>query len=810
MTKDDTEDGNQGPGPGSNGNNPPSERTRFLMQLLDDQERDRLEPVERYLAEFASIAEFVRSEHANLVRDSLGSKAGGTNAMVPGQRIGRYELLRVIGEGGMGRAWLARDPQVGREVVVKALRGSEGPNDPGHERLRREARVLGRLDHKALAEVLDILDGDDGVYLVLPFYEGRTLGAHIGALRAQSERGGVPRSPWVLYDEAAPADRAAALRRLLAFFAEMADGLHTAHVAGIVHRDLKPHNVIVQPDGSPIVLDFGLALPGDDERLTLSGEVLGTPMYMSPEQIDGSKPVDARSDVYALGVLMYEALTLVHPFAGAPGREATFHRVLRGDAVPPRRHQPLIPRDLDAVVQKAMDRDPARRYGDAAAVARELRRVIELEPTEARPISGITRWMRKVVHRRRMISMAAGMVLVLVGALWWQDSLAESRRDEVRAERLRAFADKEKRLDWRTGPDVLPSVRNVLDACDALAPLVREDLDPILLARLDDIGDLVLSHPTRAGAAPFLDCKASLYLEFGFERVTEVTADYERLVDSWPAAERASPRFVWTCWHAASHALETAQDPKAGMAFVERGLEALAAMPEWTEEVRSDLVSSAEFFVTQTKRLSAGSFVDTKGQGLLLLAGCIVARDEASAEVPALEEAISLLGTVKNDHRRANALALRARLRLLRRDPGKAAEDVADARKLYVDGFTNLRPGIPSVTPEPDKAGVASMRMMEAWISMQREQFGEALAELMSLIEEMRAGEGLSQMNPVLSDVPLLAAKCLLDVGGDAAQFAVMLDDLHAAKVFYEFRGMTERIKQADQLIKELEGELRK
>jgi hypothetical protein len=802
MTKDDAQDGNQGPAPGSNGNNPPSERTRFLMRLLDDQERDRLEPVERYLAEFASIPDFVRSEHANLVRDSLGSTAGGTHAMVPG-RIGRYELLRVIGEGGMGRAWLARDPQVGREVVVKALRGSEGPNDPGHERLRREARVLGRLDHKALAEVLDILDVDDGVYLVLPFYEGRTLGAHIGALRAQSERGGVPRSPWVLYDEETPADRAKALRRLLTFFAEMADGLHTAHVAGIVHRDLKPHNVIVQPDGSPIVLDFGLALPIDDERLTLPGEVLGTPMYMSPEQIDGSRPVDARSDVYALGVLMYEALTLVHPFAGAPGREATFHRVLRGDAVPPRRHQPLIPRDLDAVVQKAMDRDPARRYTDAAAVARELRRVIELEPTEARPISGITRWMRKVVHRRRMFSMAAGMVLVLVGALWWQDSLAESRRDEERARRLRVFADQEKILDWRTDPDVLPSVRNVLDARDALDPLVREDLDPILLARLDDIVDLVLSHPTRAGAAPFLDCKASLYLELGFERVAEVTVDYDRLVDSWPAAERASPRFVWTCWHAANHALETAQDPKAGIAFVDRGLEALAAMPEWTEEARSDLVSSAEFFVTQTKRPSAGSFADTQAEGLLLRAGCIVARDGVLADVRALDEAIAMLRNVDNVHRLANALALRARLRLLRREPGDAAVDVAEARDLYQVGFTNLRPGTEG-DQEPDKAGVASMRMMEAWISMQRGQIAEALAELMSLIEEMRGGDGLTRMNPVLSDVPLLAAKCLLDVGGDAAQLAVMCDHLHAAKVFYEFRGMTERLKQADNSIKEL------
>jgi hypothetical protein len=193
--------------PGADG--APSERTRFLLRLLDDQERGRLQPVESYLADFGAIADFVRTEHEGLAQRTVGG-AAGPDSLRGGDCVARYELLRLIGEGGMGRAWLARDPLLKRDVVVKALRGGEAKNDPGHDRLRREARVLSRLEHPCLSKVLDILEQDGRVYLVLPYYEGQTLAQCIAQTRASRERDAAVGAVWAALVQGG--DRAASLR----------------------------------------------------------------------------------------------------------------------------------------------------------------------------------------------------------------------------------------------------------------------------------------------------------------------------------------------------------------------------------------------------------------------------------------------------------------------------------------------------------------------------------------------------------------------------------------------------------------------
>ena len=380
------------------------ERSRFLQALLDDEERGRLQPVEHYLAIFPGLAEFVRAEYSALTQPANANDLPETP-----RNVGRYRIVGELGAGGMGAVYEALDPQLGRRVVMKTLHPGMVRDAKAQERLRREARVLGALDHPNLATIIDVVEAEDRLHLVMPFHEGRTLGAYITAARSETDGTGEPSFVRL----AGAVDRAAALRQLLQCFVAAALALHKGHEAGVVHRDIKPENLLVRPDGSPVVLDFGLALPDEEGRLTSVGEVLGTPLYMAPEQIEGAVATP-RTDVYALGVVLYEALTLVHPFAGSGGRAATFQRILAGDPVPPRRHLPLVSRDLEAVVLRAMERNAARRYPNAAALAKDLQRVFDLEPTEARPLSGMTATWRRVRRQPKVAVLGVLLFAALV------------------------------------------------------------------------------------------------------------------------------------------------------------------------------------------------------------------------------------------------------------------------------------------------------------------------------------------------------------------------------------------------------------
>ncbi len=388
----------------------PCVRSRFLHVLLDDEEHGRLHPVDHYLQTFAGIADFVRSEYEALLTSPRGDAVA---AGVPAT-VGRYRITGELGAGGMGAVYTAIDPELGRRVVLKTLHPGMVRDAKAQERLRREARVLGALDHPNLATITDVVEAENCLHLVMPFHEGRTLGAYITAARSETDGTGQPSFVRL----AGAADRAAALRQLLQCCAAAALALHKAHEAGVVHRDIKPENLLVRPDGSPVVLDFGLALPDEASRLTSVGEVLGTPLYMAPEQIEGAAATP-RTDVYALGVVLYEALTLVHPFAGGGGRAATFQRILAGDPVPLRRHLPRVSRDLEAVVLRAMERNAARRYPTAAAMAKDLQRVCDLEPTEARPLSGMTVTWRRV-RRQPKVALLSVLLSVSMLVIAWQ------------------------------------------------------------------------------------------------------------------------------------------------------------------------------------------------------------------------------------------------------------------------------------------------------------------------------------------------------------------------------------------------------
>ncbi len=273
----------------------------------------------------------------------------------PGTKFGPYEITAPLGAGGMGEVFRARDTRLGREVAVKVLPAAQRADADARARFRREALALSRLNHPNIETVYDFGE-DAGVdFLVLEFVPGETLAARL-------TRGRVPE------------------REAADLGAQVAEALAEAHDRGVLHRDLKPGNIMVTPKGRVKVLDFGLAklaeAPGETTptmAVTMVGSATGTLAYMAPEQLLGEL-VDARADLYALGVVLYELTTGQRPYQAALST-ALSNQILHGALVPPRTHEPELSARLDAVILRALERDSARRYQTAGEMVGELRRI---------------------------------------------------------------------------------------------------------------------------------------------------------------------------------------------------------------------------------------------------------------------------------------------------------------------------------------------------------------------------------------------------------------------------------------------------
>ena len=272
-----------------------------------------------------------------------------------------YDILDVIGSGGMGVVYRARDRQLDRVVAVKMILAG-GADGPQLARFRDEARAVAALQHPNIVQVFDAGEAGGRPFLVLEYVPGGSL----------ARFGGAPIAP----------------QRAAEIVAALARGVQHAHDRGIVHRDLKPANVLLAPDGTPKVTDFGLAKRlGDDSGHTRTGVVVGSPSYMPPEQATGNhKAVGPATDVYSLGAILYELLTGRPPFVGETVLD-TIRQVGEHPPVPPRALQPTVPKDLETVCLKCLHKEPGERYESAAALAADLGRFLAGEPVHARPPS---------------------------------------------------------------------------------------------------------------------------------------------------------------------------------------------------------------------------------------------------------------------------------------------------------------------------------------------------------------------------------------------------------------------------------------
>jgi serine/threonine-protein kinase len=324
-----------------------------------------------------------------------GAAAGtaGERVSVPG-----YEIDGELGRGGMGVVYKARQVSLRRTVALKMILAGGHAGTAELARFRTEAEAIARLQHPHIVQVHEVGEHEGRPFFSLEFVEGGSLAAKLDG------------TPWL------PRDAARLVETL-------ARAMHHAHQHHVIHRDLKPANVLLTPDGQPKVTDFGLAKKLDEAGLTHSGAVMGTPGYMAPEQAEGKRDVGPAADIYALGAILYELLTGAGPFSGATPLDAIL-RVLSEEPVPPRRLRAQVPRGLETVCLKCLEKDPRQRYASAQDLADDLGRWLQGVAPLARPpaLTGrLARWARQrpalaatlcallVLYANHLLLIAAGV-----------------------------------------------------------------------------------------------------------------------------------------------------------------------------------------------------------------------------------------------------------------------------------------------------------------------------------------------------------------------------------------------------------------
>jgi serine/threonine protein kinase/WD40 repeat protein len=437
---------------GTPGSHPPPEQLRaFNLGRLSDEDAVRIGSHLDGCPACCALLRGLPGQDAFVgrVRAAADSSASGRTALGarPPQRLGDYSLVREIGRGGMGVVYEAEQRSLGRRVALKVLTMRAPTGRAALERFRREARLAARLHHTHIVPVFEVGQEGDTCFYAMQYIAGQGLDRVLGRLRgvpaeptagamtdlsdrlARTMTGGlVPAPPpesGRSDDTPVPAvadgpdpltglvGRRAYHDAVARIGVQVAEALAYAHARGVLHRDVKPSNLVLDQQGTVWVTDFGLA-KGEDDGLTRTGDFLGTLRYMAPERFQGK--CDARADVYGLGLTLYELLTLRPGFDSSDQAEL-IDRICHRGPPRPRAVRPEVPRDLETVVLKAMDRDPARRYQSAAELADDLHRYLDGRQIVARrvgPAEQVARWARR---HPAVAALLAAVVVTLVGGI---------------------------------------------------------------------------------------------------------------------------------------------------------------------------------------------------------------------------------------------------------------------------------------------------------------------------------------------------------------------------------------------------------
>jgi serine/threonine protein kinase len=392
-------------------------------------------------------------------------------------RLGDFKIIQEIGRGGMGVVYEARQVSLKRKVALKVLPEHLGFSREAVLKFRREAEAGGRQQHPGIVAVYAIGEHEGSHYIAQELIEGgHTLADRIEELRKAGE---LP----VGY-----------FRNMASLIADVADALQHAHTSGVIHRDIKPSNILITREGVPKVTDFGLAKVEDALALSRTGDLAGTPYYMSPEQASGrASGIDLRTDVFSLGVTLYEVLTLKRPFEGKTSHEV-LKNVVYHEPSDLRKLNPRIPNDLAVICLKAMEKEPKRRYPTMDEFSEDLRRYLQGEVILARPSRAVTRAVKRM-RRYPALSAAVGVaalaLLLLLLSVPWYIAKITKERDKAELETSKALAINQFLKQILISPDPATSGHDVkvVDVLDQAARKIDQEFagQPEIAANLHSV-----------------------------------------------------------------------------------------------------------------------------------------------------------------------------------------------------------------------------------------------------------------------------------------------------------------------------------
>ena len=518
-------------------------------EFLERRRRGELPSLKEYTDRYPHLAEEIRDVFPALVMmDEIDPQSAELNRSLGARlnlqgrpelrQLGDFRILREIGRGGMGAVYEARQESLGRHVALKVLPLAISRREPVRERFLREARAAARLHHTNIVPVFGTGDDQGVLYYAMQFIQGQGLDAvleDVKRIRVTASTAGPANQPTMGLSgheaarglltgqfTAAPSARgtealsqpaatpapassdthsglsnepeARYYRSIARLGIQAAEALAYAHGQGILHRDIKPSNLLLDSQGTLWITDFGLAKTEDDADLTHSGELVGTLRYMAPERFKGK--ADVRSDVYALGVTLYEMLALRPPFTGGD-RGALMGQIAHDSPLALSQLVPLLPRDLETIVQKAMAREPAARYATARELADDLRRFLENRPIRARRSSAAERLRRWCRRNPAVATLAAAVFLLLAGlaatstvsAIW----LNKERKAAQAAEQEKTEKLFQSLVDQARASHFSQQVGQRFGSLDAIRQAVQIARERHVAPRIDELRTLAIA-----------------------------------------------------------------------------------------------------------------------------------------------------------------------------------------------------------------------------------------------------------------------------------------------------------------------------